>query len=130
MCRAALVLFLCATGCESPIVGQWESDTELGNGEKNKLEVFKDFTAELTVFATPIGQPDAWMEFRFDGQWEDDDTEFDFEWECDGGACTEADQFTMECEAVEEEDGDEKLDCRGAEGSLWRSYPFDFQRSE
>jgi hypothetical protein len=115
---------LCA--CSAPVVGNWQSDSELGNGKRNQLAVYDDFTAEATIHATPVNDTNTWIEFRFDAVWQDEGEEFDFEMTCDKGSCTKADEFTMECVAVEEDDGDEMLDCNA--GQLWSKYPFDWER--
>ena len=58
--------------------------------------------------------------------WQDEGETFDFDLNCEKGICTKADEFKMECLAVEEDDGDEKLDCTGDQ--LWSDYPFDWER--
>ncbi len=121
-------LLLLTSACDAPLVGNWESDSKLDNGERNKLEVFGDFTGEAEVWATSCRSCNDWTEFKFDFDWEEDGTEFDLEMDCDDGPCDGAD-FKLECEVIEEEgSGEEKLDCKG--DGLWESYPFDFQRDE
>jgi hypothetical protein len=123
---ALLVLALLGTACsDPPVVGEWQSDKKLGNGSKNQLSVFDDFTGEATVYATPIGAPDQWVKFRFNIDWEDEVDEFDLEMDCRGDACAD-DDFKMECEVIEEDDGDEKLDCTA--NKKWSQYPFNWER--
>lgn len=109
------------------MVGFWESDGKLGNGERNKLEVRSDLTGEAEIWATTCTACNDWVEFKFDVEWEDQGLEFDLDMECDKGPCDGA-NFKMECEVIEESDGAEKMDCKG-DGS-WKGYAFDWQRDE
>lgn len=114
------------SACDAPVVGNWRSDHELGDAKRNQLAVYGDFTVKATVFATSVSDPASWVEFRFKGVWQDEGEIFDFDLNCDTGICTKADEFKMECLAVEEDDGDEKLDCTGDQ--LWSDYPLDWER--
>jgi hypothetical protein len=121
---AALVL----GGCSSPVEGNWQSDTELGNGRRNEMSVSADGTAEATVFATPKDDRGNWVRFEFEAEWQQDGSEFDFDMECKVGPC-DGNNFKMECEVIEEEaDGDEKLNCAGS--VKWQEYPFDWERGD
>jgi hypothetical protein len=130
--RATFLLALLAAGaagCASPpVLGVWRSDDKLGNGERNKLVVNEDFTGSATIYATPKGQPQSWQKFKFDVAWEDEVEEFDFKMKCASDACTDADEFTMECQAIEMDDGAYKMDCDG--NKRWADYPFDWELAE
>ncbi len=131
MCVRFLLLFAAAlaafllVGCDAPIVGDWRSDKKLGNGERNKLHVWDDYTGQALIYATPTGDPSAWVKFTFDLDWEDETEEFDLHMDCDTGPC-DGDDFTMECEVVDE--GDDtvlKLNCQG--NKKWANYPLDWE---
>jgi hypothetical protein len=123
-----LSCLLLLTACDAPVVGLWESDAKLGNGERNKLEVIDDTTGDAKIWATTCAECADWVRFKFDFDWEDQGLEFDFKMECKDGPCDGAD-FKMECEVIEEEGtGEEKMDCKG-DGD-WASYAFDWQRDE
>lgn len=117
-----------ATGCTAPIVGNWESDKRLDNGEKSKLAVFDDFSGEASIYATSKADPATWVNFSFDFIWEDEVDEFDFAMECSSDNCGEGNDFTMECRVIEVDSGAEKLDC-SADGR-WADYPLDWERDE
>lgn len=124
-----LVLAGCLAGCSDPVEGDWQSDSELGNGRRNELSVFGDGTAEATIFATPKNEPAVWHRFEFDADWEKNDTEFDFKMDCNVGPCN-GDDFDMECKVIKDEADDdaEKLDCTAHD--KWAAYPFDWERNE
>jgi hypothetical protein len=121
---ASLGLFACG----APVVGEWESDSKLGNGKRNELTLFDDESGEGTIYATPASDPAAWTTFEFEVEWTDNVDQFDLEMKCDKGPCN-GDNFDMECEVIVPDDGTvDKLDCK-AEGK-WSKYPFDFERLE
>ncbi len=120
-------LGLLLLACDAPVVGTWESDSKLGNGKRNKLETLSDNTGDATIWATSCKDCDDWVQFEFDVEWEDKGLEFDLKMECDKGPC-DGDDFEMECEVIEEDDGDEKMDCKGS--GKWKSYPFDWRRDQ
>jgi len=117
---------LASTACSAPVSGKWRSDKTLGNGEKNKLEVFDDNKADATIYAASKSTPDVWVEFDFDADWEDQGTEFDFEMQCDKGPC-DGDDFIMECEVIDTDDGD-KMDCTA--NNKWSEYVFNWEPDE
>jgi hypothetical protein len=117
---------LASTACSPPIVGKWRSDKSLGNGEKNKLEVFDDMKADATIYATTAGDPSSWVRFDFDADWEDEGTEFDFIMKCAEG-CTDEDNFVMECEVIDTDKGD-RLDCTATK--KWVGYVFNWEPDE
>jgi hypothetical protein len=114
--------------CDAPAVGTWESDAKLGNGKRNKLELLSDYTGSATVYATTCTACTDWTDFKFKVEWEEDGAEaVDLDMKCKSGPC-DGNDFAMECEVVEEEDGAEKMDCK-ANGN-WDAYPFDWERNE
>jgi len=122
---SAITVLLVA--CDAPVVGEWESD-RLGNDEKNELFAYSDLTGEATIWVTPKDDLDNWIKFKFDLIWEDEGTEFDFEFECDSKSCSSDDDFKMECEVVEPDDNTEdRLDCK-SKNSRWKSYPLQWER--
>jgi len=127
----AATALLC--GCDSPIVGEWESDKKLDNGKRNKMTILSDGTGDSKIWATPANNVNGWVEFKFDITWEDFDTEFELDMDCDsapdGLSCSDND-FRMDCEVIEDDndDGFEKADCKGNKN--WKQYPFDWQRNE
>jgi hypothetical protein len=127
----SVCLLALSTGCKSsPVVGFWQSDSRLGNGERNKLEVIDDFTGEAEIYATPAGDPNTWIRFEFEVSWEDLGQEFEFDLNCTDGPCVgKGDDFDMVCEALLiESDGEEldKLDCEG--DKKWAGYPLQWER--
>jgi hypothetical protein len=124
---ALLACLLPLTACHAPAVGFWESDSKLGNGERNKLQLYDDLGGKAEIWATTCETCNDWVEFKFDVEWEEQGTEFDLDMECSKGNCDGSD-FKMECEVIEEDSGEEKMDCKG-DGS-WSNYPFDWQRDE
>lgn len=124
----SLALLLSLSACSSPIVGFWESDSKLGNGQRNELDIFDDNTVEAEIYATTCKECEDWVKFKFEGDWEEFDLEFELDLECQEGNCDGAD-FKMDCEVIEEEgSGEEKMDCKG--DGLWENYAFDWQRNE
>ena len=94
----ALLLASCAacTGCTAPPVGFWESDNKLGNGKRNKLEVYDDYTGNAKLYATLSNDPETWYRFEFDIIWEDFGDVFEFDLNCSDGPCeSNADDFDM-----------------------------------
>lgn len=131
LCSAACLLAL-ATGCASdPVLGDWESDRRLSNGEKNKLELLEDFTGEAEMWATPLSDPNAWFRFEFEVEWwqEEGSGQYGFDFDCTEGPCN-SDDFDMDCELIEVDDDEgaplQKLDCEGDE--KWGDYPLQWQR--
>lgn len=117
---------LASVACTSPVSGKWRSDKTLGNGEKNKLEVFDDNKADATVHATPSGDPNAWVVFEFKANWEDQGEEFEFDMNCKGGPCN-GDDFKMDCEVIDTDSGD-KMDCTADQ--KWSRYIFNWEPDE
>ena len=66
LCSAACLLLLTVGCAKDPVLGDWESDRRLSNGEKNKLELLEDFTGDAEMWATPTSDPNAWFRFEFD----------------------------------------------------------------
>ena len=121
-----LVSLLALTACDAPVVGLWESDSKLGNGERNELELYSDATGDAKIWATTCKECNDWVRFKFDVVWEDQGAQFELDMECDEGPCTGSD-FKMDCEVFEEaESGEEKMDCSG--NGSWSGYAFDWQR--
>jgi hypothetical protein len=116
------------TGCDTPAVGTWESDAKLGNGKHNKLELADDLGGDATIFATSCTTCNDWTTFKFKVEWEEDGEAVDLDLECKSGPC-DGNDFKMECEVSEEDDGVEKMDCSKMTGN-WKSYPFDWERDE
>ena len=115
---------LCA--CDAPVVGAWESDT-LGNDDKNHLTVDSDFSGKAELHVTPKNEPNNWRTIDFKLDWEDEGNEFDFALECDSDNC-DGDDFVMECQVIEPEDGTEdRLDCK-TNSDKWAEYPLQFER--
>ena len=129
---SAACLLALATGCASqPVIGDWESERRLGNNEKNKLEVYEDFTGDAEIWATPISDPNAWFRFEFEVAWwkEDGAGQYGFDLNCTEGPCN-SDDFDMDCELIEIENDEgaplQKLDCEGEK--KWENYPLQWQR--
>lgn len=127
----AACLLALATGCAAdPILGDWESERRLSNDEKNKLELYDDFTGDAEIWATPLSDPNAWYRFEFEVSWwrEEGTGQYGFDLNCTEGPCS-GDDFDMDCELIEV-DGDEgplqKLDCEGEK--KWENYPLQWQR--
>ena len=131
LCSAACLLLLTVGCAKDPVLGDWESDRRLSNGEKNKLELLEDFTGDAEMWATPTSDPNAWFRFEFDVEWwrEDGTGQYGFDLDCTEGPCS-SDNFDMECELIEVEDDDglplQKLDCEG--DKKWENYPLQWQR--
>jgi hypothetical protein len=116
------------TGCGSPLVGDWESDKSLPNGEKNEMTILSDGTGDAQVFATPQSQPDNWVEFEFDVDWEQDDEKFDVDMSCKKGPC-DSDDFKMSCKVIDEDKGlTYKLECEVTKNARWQTYPFGWEK--
>jgi hypothetical protein len=121
----AVIATLLLVGCEAPIVGDWRSDKKLGNGKRNKLHVWDDYTGQAIIYATPAYDPLTWVKFDFDIAWEDETEQFDLHMDCDDGPC-DGDDFTMECEVVDEgDDKTIKLNCKA--NKKWKDYPLDWE---
>ncbi len=121
----AMIVALHLVGCDAPIVGDWRSDKVLGNDKRNKLHVWSDNTGQAIIYATPASDPLNWVKFNFDIEWEDFTEEFDLHMDCNDGPC-DGDDFTMECEVVDE--GDDKvlkLNCNA--NKKWEDYPLDWE---
>ena len=116
------------TACaQAPVIGEWESNKRLRNGKRNKLELREDFTGSAKIFATPIEDETTWIKFTFDVTWEDLGAEFEIDLNCDSGPCSgNANDHDQVCEALLEDDGDEKLDCKA--DRKWKKYPFQWRR--
>jgi hypothetical protein len=117
-------------GCGSPLVGDWESDKKLPNGDRNEMSILSDGTGDAKIFATPQSQPDNWVEFKFDLEWAEDAEEFDVDMNCKKGPC-DSDDFKMTCVVVDEGDGSVyKLECKVTKNARWENYPFGFEKLE
>jgi hypothetical protein len=122
---------LCA--CESPMVGDWQSDNKLPNGERNTMSVDSDLTGKAAIWATPNADHNYWVRFKFKlkGEEKDDGFRFDFRLTCtDSGTGECIDRFDMDCKVYDgdENNGLDKANCKGS-GS-WVFYPFDWERHE
>lgn len=130
---ASLFSLLLLTACEAPIVGNWQSDAKLPNGERNTMTVKSDLLGKAVIFATPEWDHNQWVKFRFDikGTEKDDGYRFDFEMRCteaSNGACI--DRFKMDCKVYDGDDngGLDKANCKG--NGTWAYYAFDWERDE
>ena len=122
---AALAASFLLGGCDAPIVGDWRSDKKLANGERNKLNIWSDYTGNAIMYATPAYDHTTWVKFKFDVVWEDETEEFDLKMDCRSGPC-DGDDFTMECQVIDE--GDDQLLKLGCDGNKkWSDYPLDWE---
>ncbi len=125
-----LVLSLCmlpwlAACGDPPIVGYWQSDKKLGNGSRNKLEAYADYTGTAKIYATPANDPLTWIKFEFDVVWVDNELSFELDLDCDEGPCDgKANDFDMTCEIIDEE-GVSYMDCEA--DKRWENYPFQWE---
>ena len=68
---AALTLLCSMTACNTadPIVGEWQSDRRLENGERNQMFFYSDNSGEAEIYASPPGQPGVWLRIDFETEW-------------------------------------------------------------
>ncbi|MEZ4437527.1 MAG: hypothetical protein R3B72_00435 [Polyangiaceae bacterium] len=122
-------LGLVACGGGPAVLGDWESDKRLENGEKNELELNEDYTGEAMIWATPASNPTLWTQFRFEVAWGFEGADYNFDLNCIEGPCN-GDDFDMDCNVFLVDNGDgsesEKLDCEG--DKKWASYPLQWER--
>lgn len=127
----ALILFgilAFGSGCSSPLVGEWASDKKLGNGKENDMFIYSDGSGEAEIYAAPsslAGDPAAYQRFDFEITWTDQGGYFELDMECDKGPC-DGNDFVMECEIIEVDDDDQRLDCDGDDN--WKNYVFNWER--
>jgi len=119
----ALPLF----GCSSPILGKWRSDNKLPNGRRNTMGIDSDNTGWANVYATPAGDWNAWVKFKFDVDWEDQGEKFELNLSCNSGPCNgNENDFSMKCQVIDEgNDSLIRLNCNA--NHAWASYPFDWE---
>jgi len=116
-------------GCAASPEGDWQSDTKLGNGEKNEMSLTAgDMRGSATLWATRAGES-SFTEFEFDVEWQEKrNGEYEFDLECDSGPCEDgANDFEMECDFIETTTG-EKLDCEG--DGRWSNAVLQWERDE
>ncbi|MBW2530462.1 MAG: hypothetical protein JRI55_03220 [Deltaproteobacteria bacterium] len=116
-CAAALSLCACSVvnAYEDPaLVGDWESEDPIANGERNQLEADLDGEGKATIFYTP---DNVYLhQDELDLRWEQtDEEEFEIELDCElstlfAGGCG-AHDFRMVCDV--KDDGDE-LRCESS----------------
>ncbi|MBI4705811.1 MAG: hypothetical protein HY744_32355 [Deltaproteobacteria bacterium] len=124
----SMVLGIATTllACGNPIVGEWQSEKKLGNGQRNKLVVNDDQSGEALIYATPATNHAEWHKFKFDLTWEEYADGFELAMDCKSGGC-DHDDFKMTFEIVDEGGDDPyKMDCK-ANKSKWTKYPFDWE---
>ena len=126
---AALTLLCSMTACNTadPIVGEWQSDRRLENGERNQMFFYSDNSGEAEIYASPPGQPGVWLRIDFETEWtEFAGSEFEIEMKCDDDECNSSDDFELDCLGFKQNGGDLKLDCDG--DGKWASYVFNWEK--
>lgn len=109
-----------------PVTGAWRSTEKLGNGERNEMFIASDGSGDATLWATPEGQPDNWIRFDFNHDWEDKGSStFEMDMECDEDYCN-GDDFTMECDGFDVGNNTLVLDCKG--DNKWGGYVFNWEQ--
>lgn len=128
---ALIAVSLLAAACSNPVEGEWRSDKQLPNEQRNSMTVDSDFSGKATIYATPAFDLGAWAKFKFefDGEEKDDGYRWDFEMDCKSEQCN-GDDFKMKCKVFSGDDngGLDKLNCTG--DGRWTDYPFDWERVE
>lgn len=118
---------LLLAACDAPVVGKWESDKWVADHQRNQLVVDSDNSGEALIWATPKTDLTAWVKFRFDVRWEEEDEgrQFDFALDCTSDSC---DSFVMRCYVVSaDDDYPDNMDCHTG-NNMWKDYPLDWER--